>query len=234
MAAAKRRLFSAFHFSRKLVILAGGFLVILGASGTAAVMFAGPSGLIPGFGKSTGGHCDTIYHAAFKRAGEVRLFSVIRTDDKDPAMRIKTGLRLARVLTDSRHADLVTVLVTDIRGPQERTELRGPAIGVEIVHAPDLHRTRATTIPWEVRYIDTPPSPSGLFFGDKVDMSLADIEKSMASIDKVEGCDGDIAKAEAEAAAAPKAGSHGAPASGHDKPAAHGETADAHAKPAAH
>lgn len=227
MAATKRRLFSAFRLSRKLVILAGGFLVILGASGTAAVMFAGPSGLIPGFGSSGGGHCDTIYHAAFKRAGEVRLFSVIRTDDKDSAARIKTGLRLARVLTDSQHADLITVLVTDIRGPQERTQLRGPAIGVEIVHAPDLHRTRATTKPWEVRYIDTPPSASGLFFGDKVDMSLADIETSMASIDKVEGCDGDIAKAEAEAAASPKAG-------GHDKPAEHAEAADAQAEPAAH
>ncbi|PWV97141.1 hypothetical protein DFR52_10752 [Hoeflea marina] len=234
MAAAKRRLFSAFHLSRKLAVLAGGFLVILGASGTAAVMFAAPGGLIPGLGEPAGGHCDTIYHAAFKRAGEVRLFSVIRTDDQDPAMRVRTGLRLARVLTESRHADLVTVLVTDVHGPQQRTDLRGPAVGVEVVHAPDLNRTRATTRSWEVRYIDTQPTSAGLYFGDRIDMSVTDIEKSMASIDKIEGCDGDLAKAEAEAATAAKAGGHGKPAAGHDKPAEHAAAPDAHAKPAAH
>ena len=53
MVAAKRRLFHAFRISRKLAFLSGSFLLLLGASGTAALIFA-PAGMIPGFKDDTG------------------------------------------------------------------------------------------------------------------------------------------------------------------------------------
>ena len=47
MAEAKRKLFHMFRVSRKLALLSGGFLFVLGASGTAALVFA-PANIIPG------------------------------------------------------------------------------------------------------------------------------------------------------------------------------------------
>jgi hypothetical protein len=212
MAESKRRLFAAFRFSRKLVLIAGGALVTLGASGTAALVMTGPSGLIPGFSaEDAGGHCKTIYQTKFRRIDEVRIVAVIQTDDKEPARRAETGMRLARHIAETEHPDLVTVQLTDIRGPTERTRLRGAAIGTEIVHAPNPNKTRATKKAWEVRYIDAPASELGLFFGPRIEMSQVDMDLAATKIPVVEGCDGDIVEEVAEAK-----GGHGEakPASG--------------------
>lgn len=191
MAATKRRLFAAFRFSRKLVLIAGGALLTLGASGTAALVMTGPGHLIPGFGKEKEGSCKTVHHAKFKRIDETRIVTVIQTSDKEPEKRIGVGLRLARHIAASEKPDLVTVQMTDVNGPIERTKLRGEAIGTEIVYAPNPNRTRATNQVWEVRYVDTLPTELGLFFGPRIDMDEAEIERLDAAIPAVEGCDGD-------------------------------------------
>lgn len=219
MAAAKRRLFHAFRISRKLALLSGGFLLVLGASGTAALMFA-PADMIPGFKSDRGGHCKTLYQSEFKRGKENRLISVIATSDPDPEWRIRTGIRIARHLAETLHPDLVIVQVADDRGPTNRVELRGAAIGVEIVHAPNPGHTLATSKPWEVRYVDGPPTASGYFFGPRVDMRLTDIETINHAIETVEGCDGDAVDEEPKTAAAegdgaPAKDDHAKPASGH-------------------
>ena len=204
--------------SRKLALLSAGFLLVLGASGTAALMFA-PASLIPGFGKDAGGHCKTIYQSNFRRAKEKRLIAVIATDDKDPLARVRTGLRIARHLAETLHPDLVIVQVADHRGPTARAELRGQAIGAEIVHAPHPANTMAVSKPWEARYVDALPTASGYYFGDRVDMRLTELEALNHEIEKVEGCDGDVVEEEPKTASA---GGHGEPAkSGHEKPAGH-------------
>tara|TARA_R110002020_G_scaffold192228_7_gene392380 strand:+ start:20733 stop:21371 length:639 start_codon:yes stop_codon:yes gene_type:complete len=212
MVALKRRLFHAFKISRKLAVLSGGFLLVLGASGTAALMFA-PTNLIPGFSGNAGGHCKTLYQSEFTRDQENRLIAVISTDDLEPLARVRTGVRIARHLAETLHPDLVIVQVADHRGPTTRVELRGQALGAEIVYAPFPAKTKATTKPWEARYIDALPTQAGYYFGSRVDMRLTELETVNYEIELVEGCDGDVVDEEPVTAsagdrAAPAASNH--------------------------
>ena len=213
MAEAKRRLFQIFRVSRKLALLSGGFLLVLGASGTAALVFA-PASMIPGFKEEAGGHCKTVYQSGFRRGKEKRLIAVISGDDLEPRDRVKTGVRIARHLSDTLHPDLVIVQVADHLGPTTRAELRGSAIGAEIVYAPNPTRTLAVSQPWEVRYVNTVPTSTGYYFGKRVDMPQAEIEALAHEIELIEGCDGDLVDEDAKTVAA---GGHSAPA----KPAGH-------------
>ncbi|WP_417417881.1 hypothetical protein [Hoeflea sp.] len=213
MAAAKRQLFKLFRVSRKLALLSGGFLFVLGASGTAALVFA-PANMIPGFQEETRGHCKTVYQSEFRRGKERRLIAVISGNDLDPKDRVKTGLRVARHLSETINPDLVIVQVADHRGPATRAELRGSAIGAEIVYAPVPTRSLAVSQPWEVRYVNTVPTSAGYYFGKRVDMPQADIEALAHEIELIEGCDGDLVDEDAKTVAA---GGHGEPA----KPAGH-------------
>ena len=201
MAEAKRKLFHMFRVSRKLALLSGGFLFVLGASGTAALVFA-PANIIPGYEEETSGHCKTVYQSEFRRGKEKRLIAVISGDDLEPRERVKTGLRLARYLSETVNPDLVIVQVADHRGPTTRAELRGYAIGAEIVYAPVPTRTLAVSQPWEVRYVNTLPSSTGYYFGDRVNMPQSEIEAVAQEIELVAGCDGDLVDEEAEIVAA--------------------------------
>ncbi|WP_269391290.1 hypothetical protein [Hoeflea alexandrii] len=216
MAAAKRKLSHAFRISRKLALLSGGFLFVLGASGTAALVFA-PANMIPGFKEETRGHCKTVYQSEFRRGKEKRLIAVISGDDLEPRERVKTGLRVARHLSETVNSDLVIVQVADHRGPTARAQLRGAAIGAEIVYAPVPTKSLAVTQPWEVRFVNTLPASTGYYFGERVDMPQSDIEAIIHEIEKVEGCDGDVVEEEAKTASA---AGHGEPAkAGHGEPA---------------
>jgi hypothetical protein len=208
MAEAKRKLSQVFRVSRKLALLSGGFLFVLGASGTAALVFA-PANMLPGYEEETGGHCKTVYQSEFRRGKEKRLVAVISGDDLEPKERVKTGLRLARHLSDTLHPDLVIVQVADNRGPMTRAELRGSAIGVEIAYAPNPTRTLALSQPWEVRYVNSVPTSTGYYFGERMDMPQTEIEALAHEIELITGCDGDLADEEAQTVAA----------SGDDKPA---------------
>ncbi|MBV1762137.1 MAG: hypothetical protein KUA41_13530 [Hoeflea sp.] len=208
-------MFHAFKISRKLALLAGGFLLVLGASGTAALVFA-PASMMSGFSNTPGGHCKTLYQSEFKRDNEKRLIAVISTDDVEPLARVRTGVRIARHLAETLHPDLVIVQVADHRGPTTRADLRGQAIGAEIVHAPHPAKTLATTKPWEARYIDALSTEAGYYFGTRVDMRLTELEAVNQQIELVEGCDGDVVDEEPKTASA---GGTAEPAGGHDKPA---------------
>jgi len=201
MAEAKRKLSQVFRVSRKLALLSGGFLFVLGASGTAALVFA-PANMLPGYEEEAGGHCKTVYQSEFRRGKEKRLIAVISGDDLDPKERVKTGLRLARHLSDTLHPDLVIVQMADARGPTTRAELRGSAIGAEIAYAPVPTRTLAVSQPWEVRYTNTVASSTGYYFGKRVDMPQTEIEALAHEIALIEGCNGDILEEELEEASA--------------------------------
>jgi len=214
MAVAKRKLSQVFRVSRKLALFSGGFLFVLGASGTAALVFA-PANMIPGFKEETRGHCKTVYQSEFRRGKEKRLIAVISGDDLEPRERVKTGLRIARHLSETHNPDLVIVQMADHHGPTARAQLRGSAIGAEIVYAPVPTRTLAVSQPWEVRYVNTLPTSAGYYFGERVDMPQSAIEALAHEIELIAGCDGDVVDEEAKSVAA--TGGHGEPA----KPAGH-------------
>ncbi|MCY0148431.1 hypothetical protein OEG84_12090 [Hoeflea sp. G2-23] len=226
MAAGKRRLFHAFRISRKLVLLSGGFLLVLGASGTAALMFA-PARLIPGYSQNEGGYCKTIYQSSFRRGDERRLIAVIATSDLDPAARVRTGVRVARHLASTLKPDLVIVQVADTHGPTTRAELRGAAIGAEIVHAPNPSKSLAVSKPWEARYANSLPTRGGFYFGPRIDMRLTDLEVINHELEQLEetipedeheqACAGDEVDEEPKTVSvdAKKAGGHEPAKTGH-------------------
>jgi len=216
MAAAKRRLFSAFRLSKKLILITGGFLVLLGASGTATLLLGG------GFPFSKGethdmasGSCKTVYTSKFLRAGERRLVAIIRADDEKPAHRVQTGVRIARFLSESEKPDLVTVQMADMHGPENRIDIRGPMIGTEIVYAPNPNRSRATNRIWEVRYIDAKPSKMGYYFGEKISLPEDKIETVLHEVEPFHGCDGDLVQTAALDSGHGESSGHGEAASGH-------------------
>ena len=127
---------------------------------------------------------------------------------------MKTGIRVARHLSETLNPDLVIVQIADDRGPTSRAELRGSAIGAEISYAPNPTRTLAVSQPWEVRYVNTVPTSAGYYFGKRVDMPQADIEALAHEIELVEGCDGDLVDEDAKTVSAD---GHSEPA----KPAGH-------------
>ncbi|MEM5470166.1 hypothetical protein WNZ14_00335 [Hoeflea sp. AS60] len=170
--------------------------------------------MIPGYQEEVGGHCKTVYQSEFRRGKEKRLIAVISGDDIEPNQRVKTGIRIARHLSETLNPDLVIVQVADHRGPSTRAKLRGSAIGAEIVYAPVPTKSLAVSQPWEVRYVNTVAASSGYYFGDRVDMPQTEIEALAHEIEKVSGCDGDMVEAEAETVAA---AGHSEPA----KPAGH-------------
>ncbi len=139
MAAEKRGLFHVFRMSRKLALLSGVFLLVLGASGTAALVLA-PAHLLPGYSEETVSSCKTLYQSEFRRGREERLIAVISTDAVKPADRVRIGMRLARHLVETSKPDLVIVQVVDHQGPTGRAEIRGPVVGAEIAHAPNPPR----------------------------------------------------------------------------------------------
>lgn len=198
MAAEKRGLFHVFRMSRKLALLSGVFLLVLGASGTAALVLA-PAHLLPGYSEETVSSCKTLYQSEFRRGREERLIAVISTDAVKPADRVRIGMRLARHLVETSKPDLVIVQVVDHKGPTGRAEIRGPVVGAEIAHAPNPSKTHATGKPWEARYIDALPTSGGLYFGPRVDMRLADLQTIDNDFELIEGCDGDLVDEEAQA-----------------------------------
>ena len=130
--------------------------------------------------------------------------------------RVKTGVRVARHLAETIGPDLVIVQVADHRGPTSRAELRGTAIGAEIVHAPHPTRTLAVSQEWEVRYVDSNPTSAGYYFGSRTDLPMPEIVALGHQIEQVSGCDLDQV-AEAPKAEAASSGGHGEPA----QPAGH-------------
>lgn len=164
---------------------------MLGASGTAALVVSGPTPLFSRIGVQSG-QCKTLYEAQFTRSGESRVIAIIRSSDAEPRDRVQTGLRLAMHLSETLHPDLVTVQVTGSNGPGERAELRGAAIGAEIAFAPNPNATRATDRKWEVRYIDAEPSEHGYFYGQRINLEKAEIDRIGQEIAVVSGCSGDV------------------------------------------
>ena len=110
MVAAKRRLFHAFRISRKLAFLSGSFLLLLGASGTAALIFA-PAGMIPGFKDDTGGHCKTVYQSEFRRGKERRVIAVISTNDLETLDRVRTGMRITAAQRRARSCAVMRLVL---------------------------------------------------------------------------------------------------------------------------
>lgn len=216
------------HLSRKLMLILGGVLVTLGGTGAAAVYIGADKLLGPSYAELNGLECTEVKTVEIHKKDRFWVRKFITTNKPgDGLARVKTALRVAKTLQETKKADLVQVVVLDASGPKDRSGMRGRAVGADVIYVPD-----PSHVPEEVsarvltaRYADGLAAPNGEFFGERIDMLEDDIQALVAKLSDQTDC-------VKPAGLMPESEGHGAKADGHGDKAAHGAD-DAHGeKPA--
>lgn len=213
-----KAVFGRMRFSRKLVMIGGGILLLAGATGSAAVFIGRDRLLGPSYASTNGLSCDAVQTVNIRKNGSLWVRKFIRTQGGDGTERLKTALRVARAVYDKQKPDLVQVSVLDKNGPQLRSEMRGRAIAAQVVFIPDLAKIPegAEARRYSAFYYDGAANGTGQFYGLRIDLPLEDTEALTASLSDSADC----------ATPALDAGSEGHDAKPAKGATGHGETKD--------
>lgn len=228
-----------FRLSRKLVLISGSVLVLLGGTGAAAVFIGTEAILGPSYKQINGLECTEVTSVTIKKQDRFWVRKFVTTEPTDGLTRVKTALRVAKAVQEAEKADLVQVVVLDAKGPTKRADMRGRAVGADVVYVPDPSKIpeEANGQVFTARYVEKPANGSGQFYGEKISMTPDDIDHLVASLDDTANCvkpevvlpEGHAApsghgEAPAGHGEAPAHGEDAAPAEGHgEAPAGHGE-----------
>lgn len=220
------------RFTRKVVIISLGMLALLGGSGAAALYVGADKLMGERQVSATGGECSTVQTMVLKTpAKRLWMRKYITIENSDGPTRIRTALRIAGMLAKTNAVDLVQVNVLDAHGPEKRAEMRGRAIGAEVVIAlapkylPDMKQ------PFTASYYEGFASPEGRFYGEHVALDIPAIQKLMVAMKSSVELEPCIEPERPEEAGAAAEGEHGkssetvVSAGDHGKPAAQGEHA---------
>lgn len=218
------------RLSRKVAMISIGMLVLLGGSGAAALYVGGDKLLGEPQANVTGAECKTIQTMVLKTpAKRLWLRKYISIENADGPTRIRTALRVAGLLAKSNAVDLIQINVLDAHGPEKRADMRGRAIGAEVIFALEPRYLPDMEAPFVARYFDGVANNEGRFYGRKITLEVAGIQKlmtEMKSSPDLMDC------AEVERPADAEAGKdHGKPSNDHAKPVV--SAAGEHGKPAA-
>ncbi len=231
-----------FRFSRKLVLIITGTLLLSGAAGATALYIGRDKLLGPSAESLNGKECTSVAVSTIHKKDRFWVRKYIKLDAADGLTRVKTALRVAGAVFEKEHPDLVQVVVIDSKGPDKRADMRGRAIGADVIFVAEPERIAATSgMPqFSATYTDAPASVSGEFFGQKTVMPEEDIHHLVASLSEKTDCIDPLPEPGTEGAAAE--GEGGAKAEGKkaekkkgegegeaaksegEKPAAEGET----------
>jgi hypothetical protein len=232
-----KKLFGKIRLTRKMLWIFIGVCVVCNATGAAAV-FIGRDRLIgPSYADLNGLACLEVGSVDIHHKDQVWVRKYVSVEHADGVNRIKTALRVAKAVADSRKVDLVQVVVLDKNGPTDRSGIRGHAIGADVVYIrdPQTLPSGVTRAKLTARYVDAEATSNGDFYGTTVNLPTNNAAAIMAKMtDKVE-CDKPVsALPEGELKAKAMEGEHAAPAGEHAAPAAgaHGGEEGAAAKPA--
>lgn len=241
-----KAVFGRMRFSRKLVMIGGGILLLAGATGSAAVFIGSERLLGSTYTSANGLSCDAVQTVNIRKNGSLWVRKFIRTDGGNGTDRLKTALRVARAVYDKQKPDLVQVSVLDKNGPQLRSEMRGRAIAAQVVFIADPAKIPegADAQRYSAFYYDGASNGSGQFYGLRIDLPLEDAEAMAASLNDAADCATPASDAAPEGhggKAAKGAGGHGETkgegGGGHDAAPAQthegGPGAEAHGEPVA-
>jgi hypothetical protein len=211
-----------------------GGLVLIGGSGAAALYVGADSLLGPSYEEVNGLECTTLQMVKIKRNDRYWIRKYVFTESGDGMARLKTALRVAKAVHEVEKADLVQVSVLDKSGPTQRAAMRGRAIGAQVVYIPDPQKAPDPSDPvYTAFYLEGAPSPSGEYFGLRIDPPLEDVMAMSAALTDTADCLSPVVEGEA-------AGAHGAAKDAHGKDSkakdagGHASPADHEAKPDAH
>ncbi|WP_179145191.1 hypothetical protein [Rhizobium sp. RU36D] len=178
------------RLSKKLAFVLGGAVVLSGTTGAAAVYIGADTLLGPSYEQLNGLECTEVNTVTIKKKDRFWVRKYITTEPTDGLTRVKTALRVAKAVHEAEHADLVQVVVLDKNAPTGRTELRGRAIGADVVFVANPARVpeEAQNGPYAARYVDKLANASGQFYGEKINLPLEDIEQLVARLDDKTDC----------------------------------------------
>lgn len=216
------------RISRKLVLIVGGVVVLCGGTGAAAVFIGTEALLGPSYQTLNGLSCTEVKTVKIHKADRFWIRKYVTTEPTDGMSRVKTALRVATAVYATEKPDLVQVVVLDKKGPENRSDMRGRAVGADVIFIADPSKVpEETGAPvYTARYVDKPANENGQFYGEKINIPISEIEQLVAKLDDRTEC----VKPEL-----PAGEGHGAPAApGAEAPSAHGEAAagDGHGAPA--
>lgn len=217
---------------RKTVFIIGGALLLGGATGAFALYLTKDHFLGGGDDKKTVASlsCTTVKTFKIKKKDRYWVRKFIKTEPADGLVRVATALRVAEAVYTVEKPDLVQVVVLDQRGPEQRADMRGRAIGADVVYVPhpeNIPELAGTPI-YTAKYIDGQANDAGQFYGEKIQLPPEHIDSLVSMLTDHADCI-DPAAPEGEK----KGGEHGSekkPAEGHGAEAAapEGEAAPAH------
>lgn len=188
---------TSFRLSRKLLIILAGVVVLTGASGAAAIFVGRDVLLGPSADEVSGVACTTVSTVRIDRDGQQWLRKYVRSEARDGDVRIKTALRVAGAVSNSEEADLYQVILLDAAGPTYRAQMRGRAIGAEVLFARDPSAIPGMSAPFVARYTDGTPAANGEFYGERKELSLDEIRTIVTAMQEREDCIDPNAVAEA-------------------------------------
>jgi hypothetical protein len=206
---------TSFRLSRKLLIIVAGVMVLTGASGAAAILVGREALLGPSTEQVSGAACTVVTTVRLDRNGQQWLRRYVRSDAKEGDVRMKTALRVAGAVSNDEEADLYQVVLLDAAGPENRADMRGRAIGAEVLFARDPAAIPGMTAPFVARYTDGKPAENGEFYGERKELSLDEIKTIVTAMEDRADCVDPNAVAEGGGHGEAKAeGSHEVPAEG--------------------
>lgn len=195
-----KALLRIFRPSRKLAIIIGGVALLAGVSGGAA-LYVGKDRLIGVSGSGYGLECSDVNLVTIKKQDHVWVRKYIKTEPTDGMTRVRTALRVAQAVYAAQKPDLVQVVVLDENGPTLRADIRGRAIGADVVFIPHPDKTvpGLDDKPYTARYYDGKASENGLFFGERIDLPADEIAMISAGFKDPEDCVDPVASARPKA-----------------------------------
>lgn len=230
------------HISRKLVLAFGGVLVLCGTTGATAVYIGADKILGPSYAQLNGLACTEVKTVTVKKKDRFWVRKYITTaETEDGLARVRTALRVASVIHDEMKPDLIQVVVLDTKGPKTVPDMRGRAVGADVLFISDPSRVpeHAGGQMFTARYIDKPANEIGQFYGEKINLTEDDIGQLVSLLDDRTDCvkpevatpDGHGAASDGHGEAKPAEG-HGeakeeGTSLGHGEASGHGEAAPA-------
>lgn len=226
------------RLSRKIVFIMAGVLLFLGAVGGAVLYFFADrvTGTQEAKAEEANGLiCNDLRSEILRKKNRYWIRQYVSVDGGDGMTRLKTAMRVALAIQERDKPDLVQVAVLDAKGPKSRADMRGRALGANVllIAHPEKLPSDLPSAAFAARYSEGGAGPDGLYYGMKVELTEEDVKALAETITTRDLCVDPNAKKEEDDHGA-KDG-HGEAASGHGEAASgHGEAASGHGEADGH
>ncbi|AYG67385.1 MULTISPECIES: hypothetical protein [unclassified Rhizobium] len=180
-----------FRAHRKFVVMIGGVAFLVGSSGVLALCVGKDRLLGLASASPNGLQCMDVNLVTIRKENRFWVRKYIRTEPTDGLTRVRTALRVAKAVYQEQKPDLVQVVVLDRNGPTLRSDIRGRALGADVVYVPhsDKLADGSPEAPVTARYYDGGASNAGLFYGEQITMLPQDIDAALAGLKDYSDCD---------------------------------------------